>query len=142
MTITSTPTPTSTSTLSTTQTPSPSFVALVNGISAGAKGTEPAGPPSSVSIAVGSCIGGMVLVVVAMTIRSHLNRRRALTTRWAPHGKPHSNRMNPGPTLEISHNPAVQSWRQSSSHNPSLTAAMSVRRIDRKTFGPVTIDTR
>jgi len=139
-----TPTSSMTATPSNTGTPTTSstssVIALANAIPGGSAAT-PSGAPSNIGIAVGSCVGGMVFAAVVISMRSYYNRRKALTNKRTPLGRLHVNRMSPGPMMEISHNPAVQSWRQS--HNPSLTASMSMRRIEtthtRKTFDPVII---
>jgi hypothetical protein len=125
-----------------TPTISPSVMVLANSISSGNIGGGSSS--SNVGIAVGACITGMIFVAVVTTIRSHYKRRKAVN-RWTRHGKAHSNRMPSSPITEVSHNPAVQSWRQS--HNPAFTqqGAMSVRHIEttntRKTFNPVIIST-
>jgi len=137
--ITSTPTPTST--ISSSGTPTPSILPLENALSASQTGNSPSSPNSIVGIAIGSCFVGMALVGLYITFRRQNKRRSMPVSNWAPHPKMHANRMT-GPTTEISHNPSMQQWRQSS--NPSLTQAPSFRRLEpvhtKKTFEPVIIN--
>jgi len=137
--ITSTPTPTST--ISSSGTPTPSILPLENALSASQSGNSPSSPNSIVGIAIGSCFVGMALVGLYITFRRKNKRRSMPVSNWGPHGKIHANRIT-GPTTEISHNPSMQQWRQSS--NPSLTQAPSFRKIEpvhtKKTFEPVIIN--
>ena len=136
--ITSTPTPTST--LSTSKTPTSSVIPLIDSISTGGYVNTPSNPSSVAGIAIGSCLGGMAIVGLYMKMRRQVRKRNTPVSNWAPHGKLHTNHMS-GLTTEISYNPNIEKWRQTS--NPTIVQNASIRRIEptstKKTFEPIII---
>jgi hypothetical protein len=124
--------------VSSTSTPTGSTQALVNGISAGSAAQAPTNSISPTGIGIIAALGGILATIVIYTIRKRSQKRQNPVSHWGPSHRTHANRMEkPMHTLEVSHNPAVQSWRQNSS------PAFSTRHLDtvrsKRAFDPVIV---